>query len=81
LGIKQQNLKKPLLGGYPQEPEFQNSECEMHQVGSKDSRNQNFRTLAFKEEAVGVTQIYPTTATAATARERRKNFYRSNHVF
>jgi hypothetical protein len=26
LGPKQQNLEKPLLGGYPKEPEFQNSE-------------------------------------------------------
>jgi hypothetical protein len=26
LGPKQQNLEKPLFGGYPQEPEFQNLE-------------------------------------------------------
>jgi hypothetical protein len=26
LGLQQQNLKKPLLGGYPWEPEFKNSE-------------------------------------------------------
>jgi hypothetical protein len=26
LGPKQQNLEKPLSGGYPEEPEFQNSE-------------------------------------------------------
>jgi hypothetical protein len=81
LGPKQQNLEKPLLGGYLKEPEFQNSEYEVHQVGLKDSGSQNFRTLVFKGEAVGVTQIYATTATAATARDTRKFFYRSNHVF
>jgi allophanate hydrolase subunit 2 len=26
MGPKQQNLEKTLLGGYPKEPEFQNSE-------------------------------------------------------
>jgi hypothetical protein len=30
---------------------------EVHQVGLKDSGSQNFRTLAFRGEAVGVTQI------------------------
>jgi hypothetical protein len=40
LGPKQQNLKKPLLGGYPKEPEFQN--YEVHQVGPKDYGSQNF---------------------------------------
>jgi hypothetical protein len=47
----------------------------MYQVGLKDPGSQNFKTLAFKGEAVGVTQIYPktaTVATAATARGRRK---------
>jgi hypothetical protein len=29
----------------------------VHQVGSKDSGSQNFSFLAFKGEAVGVTQI------------------------
>jgi hypothetical protein len=62
LGPKQQNLDKPLLGGYPWEPKFQNSEYEMHWIGFKDHRSLNFRTLAFKGEVVGVTQIYPTTA-------------------
>jgi hypothetical protein len=48
----------------------------VHQVSLKDPGSQNFRTLAFKGEAVGVTQIYPTTAAAAaaTARDRRKFF-------
>jgi hypothetical protein len=32
----QQNLKKTFKGGYPKEPEFQNSEYEVHQIGSKD---------------------------------------------
>jgi hypothetical protein len=52
----------------------------VHQVGLKDPGSQNFRTLAFKGEAVGVTQIYATTA-AATARDGRKFFFRSNNVF
>jgi hypothetical protein len=30
LGPKQPNLEKPLLGGYPYEPEFQNSEYAGH---------------------------------------------------
>jgi hypothetical protein len=30
LGPKQQNLEKPLLGGYPSEPEFQNFEYAGH---------------------------------------------------
>jgi hypothetical protein len=56
--ILRENLfptKKYLLGGYPWEPEFQNSEYEEHQVGPKDfgSHNFSFRTL----EVVGVTQI------------------------
>jgi hypothetical protein len=38
-------LQKPLFGGYPEEPEFQNSEYAGHQVGSKDSESQNFSSL------------------------------------
>jgi hypothetical protein len=38
--------------------------------------DKNFRILAYKVEAVDVTQIYPTTA-----RDRRKVVFRSNHVF
>jgi hypothetical protein len=52
----------------------------VHQVGSKDSGSQNYSFLALKGKAVGVTQILCTTATAATARDRRIFFYRSNHV-
>jgi hypothetical protein len=37
----------------------------VHQVGLKNPGSQNFRTLTSKEEAVDVTQIYPTTATLA----------------
>jgi hypothetical protein len=48
---------------------FQYSEYEVHQVGLKDFGRQNFSFLAFEAEAVGVTQIYPTTA-----RDRRKFF-------
>jgi hypothetical protein len=39
---KKQNLKKPVLGGYPKEHVFQNSEYEVHQVGPKDSGDPNF---------------------------------------
>jgi hypothetical protein len=48
----------------------------VHQVGLKNPGSQNFRTLAFKGEASGVTQIYPTTA--ATARDRRKIMFFSH---
>jgi hypothetical protein len=36
---------------------YQNSKYEVHQVGPKYSRSQNFSLLAFEGEAVGVTQI------------------------
>jgi hypothetical protein len=51
----------------------------MHQVGPKDSESQNFSFLALKAKPVGEVQILRTAT--ATARDRRKNFYRSNHVF
>jgi hypothetical protein len=41
--------QKPFKGEYPKEPEFQNSEYKLHQVGSKDCGSQNFRIIAFKE--------------------------------
>jgi hypothetical protein len=59
---------------------FQNSEYEVHQVGLKDYGSQNFSFLAFKGEAVGVVQILYHNG-AATARDRHKFFFRSNHVF
>jgi hypothetical protein len=71
-------LNRNLYGRYLKDSEFKDFEYEVHQVGLKDSGSLNFRILAFKGEAVGVTQIYPTTA--ATARDRREFFYRSNHV-
>jgi hypothetical protein len=43
-----ENLKKPLLDGYPKEPEFQNSDSAGHQVGPNDSGSQNFSLLVFK---------------------------------
>jgi hypothetical protein len=49
----------------------------MHQVGPKESESQNFSFLALKAEPVGEVQILRT----ATARDRRKKIYRSNHVF
>jgi hypothetical protein len=51
----------------------------VHQVGPKDSGSQNFSFLALKAEPVGEVQILRTAT--ATARDRRKFFYRSNHVF
>jgi hypothetical protein len=55
-----------LYGSYLKDFEYNDSEYEVHQVDLKESGSQNFRILAFKGEAVGMTQIYPTTA--ATAR-------------
>jgi hypothetical protein len=55
----------------------------VHQVGPKDSGSQNFSFLASKASSVASRQISSNTATAATAataRDRRKIFYRSNHV-
>jgi hypothetical protein len=51
----------------------------VHQVDLKDPGSQNLRTLAFKAEAVGVTQIYTTMAMAATARDRRKIMFFSHN--
>jgi hypothetical protein len=45
LGPKLHNLKKPLLGGYPWESEFINSEYAGHQVGPNETGNQNFSSL------------------------------------
>jgi hypothetical protein len=56
LGLKQQNFKNPSEVA-PWEPEFQNSEYEVHQVGPNDFGSQNFSFLAHKAEAVGVTHI------------------------
>jgi hypothetical protein len=39
--------QKPLQGGYPKEPELENSEYAGHQVGLKDFGSQNFSSLAF----------------------------------
>jgi hypothetical protein len=74
---KTAKLQNPLLGVYPYELEFQNSEYEVHQVGPKDSGSRNFSLLGLKAEPVGEVQILRT----ATARDRRNFFYRSNHVF
>jgi hypothetical protein len=68
-------LQKLLLGGYPYKPEFQNSENEVHQVGSKDFGSQNFSFLALKAEPVGEVQILRTATATVTARDS------SNHVF
>jgi hypothetical protein len=61
---------------------FKNSEYKVHQVDTKDSDGQNFSFLAFKATFVASIQISPNNggddATAATARDRRKFYYRSN---
>jgi hypothetical protein len=46
-----------LQGNYSKKPFYQKSEYEVHQVGPKNAGSQNFSFLAFKGEAVGVTQI------------------------
>jgi hypothetical protein len=74
-------LQKPLLGGYLKEPEFQNSEYEVHQVGSKDCGSQSFSFLALKAKPVGEVQILRMATLAAAARDRRNFFYRTNHDF
>jgi hypothetical protein len=43
-----------MYGRYLKDSEFQDSEYEVHQVGLKDPGSQNFRTLDFKGEVVGV---------------------------
>jgi hypothetical protein len=52
------------------------------QVDTKDSGSQNFSFLAFKATSVASRQILSNNGGTArrVARERRKNFYRSNHV-
>jgi hypothetical protein len=42
-------------------------ECEMHQVGPKDSGSQNFSFLALKAKLVGEVQILRTATATATA--------------
>jgi hypothetical protein len=41
------SLNRNLYGRYPKDSKFQNSEYEVHQVGPKDYRSQNFSFLAF----------------------------------
>jgi hypothetical protein len=55
---------------------FKNFEYEVHRVGPKDYGSQNFSFSACK----GASLWYNFLRTA-TARDRRKFFYRSNHVF
>jgi hypothetical protein len=50
LGLQQQVPKKPKNQTQKKEPEFQNSEYEVHQVGPKDAGSRNFSFLAFKRE-------------------------------
>jgi hypothetical protein len=78
-GLNSKTAKKTLLNSYLKEPEFQNSQYEVHQVGSKDSGSQNFSFIALKTEPVGDVRILRTAT--APARDRWNFFYRSNHVF
>jgi hypothetical protein len=56
---KQQNLKKPLLGFYPKEPEFQNSEFAGNQVGPKLQLSSSY--------GIGCGHKFLSTAAAAAA--------------
>jgi hypothetical protein len=68
-----------LYGRVPKDSKFQNFEYEVHQVGPKDYGSQNFSFLAFIGTELVSRQISATAK--ATARDRRKIFYRSNLVF
>jgi hypothetical protein len=48
---------KHLYGSYPKRLIYQNSEYEVHQVGSENTESQNLSFLAFEGENEGVTQI------------------------
>jgi hypothetical protein len=67
-------LRWNLYGRYPKDFKFQSSE--VHQVGLKDYGSQAC-SLAFIWTELVSRQISAT----ATARDRRKIFYCSNHVF
>jgi hypothetical protein len=71
-------LSRNLNGRYPKNVKFQNSEYKVTQVDTKDSGSQNFSFLAFKRLLQRRDKFRPTMA--ATARDRREFFYRSNHV-
>jgi hypothetical protein len=47
-----------LYGRYPIDFKYQNSDNGGHQVSPKDLESQSFSFLAFKEEAVGMAQMY-----------------------
>jgi hypothetical protein len=70
-------LSRNLYGRYPKDSKFQNSEYEVHQFGPKEYESQNFSFLAVVETELVSRQISAT----ATARDRLKKNYRSNHVF
>jgi hypothetical protein len=75
-------LSRNLYGRYPKDFKFQNSEVhgmryEVHEVGSKDYGSQNFSFLA----SIGTELVSIQISATATARYRRKYFYRSNHIF
>jgi hypothetical protein len=72
------SFSRNLFERCPKYFKFQNSEYAGHQVGQKDLGSRNFSFLALKGEAVGVALILHSTA---TARDTRKHFFGSNHVF
>jgi hypothetical protein len=62
---------------------FQNSEYEVHQVGSNEAGSHNFSFLALNTAELAAPQISSKKPTArpATPRDRRKFFFRSKLVF
>jgi hypothetical protein len=72
------SLSRNLYGRYSKVSKFQNFEYEVHQVGSKYYRSQNFSCIAFKRTELVSRQI---SATAATARDRRNFFIAQNMLF
>jgi hypothetical protein len=71
------NFSRNLFERYPKDSKFQNSEYEVHQVGPKHYGSQNFSFITFLGTELVSIQISAT----ATARDRRKIFYRANLVF
>jgi hypothetical protein len=68
-------LSRNLYGKYPKDSKFQNSR--VHQDGPKAYVSQNFSFLAF----IGTELVLRQISLTALVRDRRKNLYRSNHVF
>jgi hypothetical protein len=65
------------MGGFHLDVKF---EYEVHQVGPKNHGSQNFSFLAYKEEAVGVVQIFANDGNGNGAWQT-EFFYSSNQFF